>query len=270
MIFGFVLFGFALLCGDAAYAHDPLSDDRAEQWAAWLSVALLAALGGAYMIGAYRQPPKLPLAMCFAAAFILCAYAVLGPLDEWAEVSAAAHMSQHMLFIVVIAPLFVISRPLPQLVAVGGKPALKLLKPVMRLARRPMLAAYIHGAIIWFWHVPYFYNLALDDPWVHVLEHAMFIVSAGLFWWAVLAGSRYRTPWSLLALLFTMMHTGFLGAVLTFAQEPLYGEARDLADQQLAGLIMWVACALPYMSAALWISWRWYHQIDPAHDARAG
>lgn len=61
----------------------------------------------------------------------------------------------------------------------------------------------------------------------------------------LLAGAAKRAPWALLALLFTLMHTGFLGAVLTFAESPLYGEARSLADQQLAGLIMWVVGSVP-------------------------
>jgi cytochrome c oxidase assembly factor CtaG len=57
------------------------------------------------------------------------------------------------------------------------------------------------------------------------------------------------------------MHTGFLGALLTFAREPLYGEARDLQDQQLAGLIMWVVGAIPYLIAAGWCGLRWYRQM---------
>jgi putative membrane protein len=59
-----------------------------------------------------------------------------------------------------------------------------------------------------------------------------------------------------------LMHTGFLGAVLTFARAPLYGEARDLQDQQLAGLIMWVLAAIPYIIASAWIAHRWFRQLE--------
>src|SRR5690606_39700901 len=58
--------------------------------------------------------------------------------------------------------------------------------------------SYIHGAIIWFWHMPYFYMLAVENVWWHALEHLFFLVTAGLFWWAVLKGSRQNTPWALL------------------------------------------------------------------------
>jgi putative membrane protein len=132
---------------------------------------------------------------------------------------------------------------------------------MLRLTRYPLLLAYLHGGVIWFWHMPYFYLLALENPWWHSVEHAFFLVTAGLFWWAVLNTSPRHSGWALLAVLFTLMHTGFLGAVLTFAQQPLYGSTRPLADQQLAGLIMWVVGAIPYMMAAMWIGYRWYLQL---------
>jgi cytochrome c oxidase assembly factor CtaG len=129
------------------------------------------------------------------------------------------------------------------------------------LSRHPLLAAYLHGAVIWFWHTPHFYMLAVRNPWWHIVEHACFLVTAGLFWWALLNANTRRLPWALLALLLTLMHTGILGALLTFARAPLYGEVRDLADQQLAGLIMWVLGAIPYIGASAWLGHRWYRQI---------
>jgi cytochrome c oxidase assembly factor CtaG len=58
------------------------------------------------------------------------------------------------------------------------------------------------------------------------------------------------------------MHTGFLGALLTFANAPFYGDTRSLADQQLAGLIMWVIGGIPYFIASLWIAYRWFRQME--------
>jgi cytochrome c oxidase assembly factor CtaG len=192
---------------------------------------------------------------------LLCWFAVLGPLDQWAQNSASAHMSQHMLFMVVIAPLWVLSGPLPQLAAATGRGGALVWGPLLRFTRHPMLAAWLHGLVIWFWHTPRFYLLALEHPWWHVLEHALFLATAGLFWWAVLRQGRGRTHWALFALLLTLMHTGFLGAVLTFARAPLYGSAGSLPDQQLAGLIMWVPGAIPYLLAAAWVGYRGYRQL---------
>lgn len=253
---------FLLASTTAAFAHDPITSDGQERWAALVSVLILGAFWAVYLAGSWRSRPKPALAALFHLGLILCAFAVLGPLDEWAETNEAAHMAQHMLFMTVIAPIWVIARPLPQLMAGTGRLFAPAWNAVLRLTRHPMICAYIHGFFIWFWHVPYYYVLALENPWWHIIEHACFIATAGLFWWAALKSSRVRAPFALLAVLFTLMHTGFLGALLTFADAPFYGQDRALADQQLAGLIMWVAGGVPYMVASLWIGTRWYTQLQ--------
>jgi putative membrane protein len=248
----------AVMWSTAAAAHDPLFSGGQERLASLANAVALAVLWLFYINGAKRRQAPLQRALQFHGAMLLATVATLGPLDTWAETNEAAHMAQHMLFMVVIAPLFVMSQPLPQLIKGSTYAALRVSRPLLRLARYPMTAAYIHGVAIWFWHIPYFYRLALHNPWLHIVEHACFIVSAGLFWWAVLRNSRSNMPWALLAVLTTLMHTGFLGALLTFAPSPLYGAQRDIGHQQLAGLIMWVAGAIPYITASAWIALRWF------------
>ncbi|MFT6464319.1 MAG: cytochrome c oxidase assembly factor CtaG [Halopseudomonas sp.] len=246
----------------STWAHSPLEGGGQEQLAALLSALVMAGFWLLYLVGAWRVRPAIWQSAAFHTTMILSFYAVLGPLDEWAETSTAWHMVQHMLFMVVIAPLFVLSRPLPQISAGGGRAGALVWEPMLRFTRHPMLTAYVHGMVIWFWHTPYFYVLALDNPWWHVIEHAFFLVTAGLFWWAVLKSGSRNVHWALFALLFTLMHTGFLGAMLTFAQSSLYGADRPLEDQQLAGLIMWVLGAFPYLVASCWVGYRWYQQMQ--------
>lgn len=255
-----------LLYGTPAFAHDPITSDGQERWAALTSALTLAAFWGIYLAGSWRNLPKPSLSFLFHLGLILCTLAVLGPLDTWAETNEAAHMTQHMLFMTIIAPIWVIARPLPQLMAGTGRIATPAWNFILRLTQYPMICAYIHGFFIWFWHVPYYYVLALENPWWHIIEHACFITTAGLFWWAALKSSRARAPWALLAVLFTLMHTGFLGALLTFADEPFYGTDRTVTDQQLAGLIMWVAGGVPYILASLWIGSRWYTRLQSRMD----
>jgi len=248
-----------------ALGHNPLTGSTDERAAGIASAALLVLLWFFYWRGSRRVQPRWQHRLLFHSTFVLCALTVLGPLDDWAKTSTAAHMTQHMLLIVVIAPLWVLSRPLAAIRSGGGQLMSSswrwLWKPFLRIADRPMTAAYLHGFMIWFWHMPYFYMLAVDNPWWHTLEHACFLATACLFWLAVFTGSRRRLPWALIALLFTLMHTGFLGAILTFAGNPLYGEARSLQDQQLAGLIMWITAAIPYLLAAAWVGNRWYQRL---------
>jgi len=251
---------------ELALAHNPLTSRGEGQIAAFLSLLALVTFWVFYLLGVKRKRPLHRQFFLFHIAAILCGLAVLGPLDDWAKTSSAAHMTQHMLLMVVIAPLWVLSRPLAQIIAGSGSLWAWLWRPMLRLTRYPLATAYIHGAIIWFWHMPYFYMVAVENVWWHAFEHVCFLVTAGIFWWAVLKGSRQNTPWALLALLFTLMHTGFLGALLTFASTPLYGEARSLGDQQLAGLIMWVVGGVPYLMAAAWVGNGWYKQLQQQMD----
>lgn len=251
-----------LLCvwAGAAHAHSPIAQEQAD-FAIMFSAAALLLFWLAYCLGARRVKPARAHQLCFHLATAVTALSIFGPLDEWAETNTAAHMVQHMLMMVLIAPLYVIARPLPQWAALHGGAVRLLFAPLLRCVQYPMLAASIHAAVIWFWHAPKFYVLALEQSWWHVFEHFCFLLSAGVFWWAVLRCQKRAAPRALLALLFTLMHTGFLGALLTFAPGSLYGEGRALADQQLAGLLMWVLGGLPYFCAASWIGWRWFNRL---------
>jgi putative membrane protein len=55
-----------------------------------------------------------------------------------------------------------------------------------------------------------------------------------------------------LSLLATMIHTGLLGALMTFSPQPWYA-GYGLEDQQLAGLVMWVPAGMAYPLAALYL-----------------
>lgn len=248
------------------HAHNPLQSDGASFWAAMLAIILLALFWLIYLLGSIKRPPPLGRALLFHSSCLLCAYAVVGPLDDLAETSASAHMLQHMLFMVVITPLWALSLPLPQFAAITGRWGRLLWQPLLRLAAYPLSLAYLHAAIVWFWHTPRFYVLALEHPWWHLVEHICFIFSAAMLWWAVLNCNERNRSWALLALLFTLMHTGFLGALLTFANTLLYYPSHQLADQQLAGLLMWVPGGLPYLLAAAWLGYRWLSGRAANHD----
>ena len=86
--------------------------------------------------------------------------ALLSPLEEMAHALASAHMVQHLLLILVAAPLLskAIRFTLPDLVS-------------------PPLAWLLHTATIWFWHAAVPYDAALDNHLVHVAEHASYVVT---------------------------------------------------------------------------------------------
>jgi cytochrome c oxidase assembly factor CtaG len=127
-------------------------------------------------------------------------------------------------------------------------------------------AWWLHALAIWIWHVPPLFVAALADPALHVLQHACFLGSALLFWRSVVrAGATRRGGGALFSVFTTMLYTGALGALLTFAREPWYVSAAQatllgltpLEDQQLGGLLMWVPGGVAYLVAGLWIVAAW-------------
>jgi putative membrane protein len=92
--------------------------------------------------------------------------------------------------------------------------------------------------------------------------------------WLWLTVRSAPIPVAILILLFTMMQMGLPGALLTFAPAPLYGphvlttEAWSLstvADQQLAGSIMWSEGSFIYLALALGIVWTLLTKSEHAH-----
>jgi putative membrane protein len=128
----------------------------------------------------------------------------------------------------------------------------------------PLAATVIHGAAIWAWHLPALYEASLASEGAHTLQHLTFLGTGLLFWWAFLRGGARRQRAAagpaVLCLFFTTLHTGVLGAFLTFSRSlwyPSYGATTapwglmPLDDQQLAGLIMWIPGGIAYTIAGL-------------------
>jgi putative membrane protein len=247
-------------------------------------LAGLIAAAVAYAAGLrrlWRAGPGAPSAgqaACFAAGLATVALALLSPLDNLAHLLFAAHMAQHMLLVMVAAPLLVLGAPgLPLAVSPppGWRRRLGRLRhrPAVHGARdlltRPLVAWAVHVGTLWAWHMPGPYQAALGNDLVHAVEHASFLATAVLFWWVVLSrqGRRRLAPgFAVLYLFAAALQGSALGALLTLAPAPLYplqaasapawGPA-PLADQQLAGLVMWVPADLVYLGAAgaLFMGW---------------
>lgn len=204
--------------------------------------------------------------------------ALVSPLDAAAEQLLSAHMVQHLLLLAVAPPLLILGRPV--LVGVQGLPA-GLRGDAIRLGRRPALRAatrritnpvfawLLQVAVLWGWHAPRAYEDALANSGVHALEHASFLAVAFLFWWPALEpGEHRRLPRGadVLYLLTAWLQSGALGALFALAPAPIYqvyvarvlvhgGSA--LADQRIAGLVMWMPGGLVYLGAAcaMFVGW---------------
>ncbi len=211
----------------------------ADIWTRWnLDPVLLAALpllALAHLALARRTP-------CLPMAWGLLALVFVSPFCALASALFAARTGHHLLLTAVIPPLLVLA---------GGFARLP--------ASRPTMLALLHALVLWAWHIPAAYALALADTSIYWLMQATLLGTALPLWRAVLDRQAPAGP-ILAALALTLAQTGLLGALLTFARAPLYAfhhattwpwGLSPLADQQLAGALMWTLGALPYLAAAL-------------------
>lgn len=213
----------------------------------------------------------------FLAGIALVAVALLSPLDRASDVLFSAHMTQHEILMLVSAPLMVLGRPLiATLWALGEeeRTALGALFRHKRLAAGwhylsgPFTVLVLHAVVLWGWHVPAMFELALHEESIHVLQHLAFFLTAALFWWTLIHGRYGRLGYGagVLYVFATALHTEILGALLTFDRRSIYAThaARTLAagrdpvaDQQFAGVLMWVPFGAIFVviSLALFAAW---------------
>jgi putative membrane protein len=214
---------------------------------------------------------------CYAAGIAFVLVALVSRLDAFADVLFSAHMSQHELLMLVAAPLVVLGKPfvagawsLPDGARerVLGRVRDGALPGVWRFATHPLLVLALHGVVLWVWHVPALFEAALASESVHALQHAMFFATAVLFWWALIDGRYGRAGYGVsVAYVFaTAMHSGLLGVLATLAHHAWYpthasrtaaAGGSALADQQLAGLIMWIPAGVIFtaIGLALFVAW---------------
>ena len=170
----------------------------------------------------------------------------VSPLCALSSALFSARVLHHMLLVAGVAPL--LARAFPQ-----------------RQAGRIPLAVLVtaHAVILWVWHAPGPYTWGLATVPAYWLMQLSLLGSAWLMWRAILAPSMATGP-ALFALAATIGQMGLLGAVIVFARTPLYvvhftstaaWGITPLADQQFAGLLMWVPAMLPYLGVGLWMAW---------------
>jgi putative copper resistance protein D len=97
------------------------------------------------------------------------------------------HMTQHLILVMVAAPMFALGAPLSLLwSATTGKPhqwvARTLRSPVARFLDLPVVAFGLYALVIPMTHLTSFYNYTLRNDDVRNLEHAIFLVVGSLFW----------------------------------------------------------------------------------------
>lgn len=217
----------------------------ADLLAAWngdpalLAALALAAFAGEWHLRRTRAEARLHRLHWLAMATLVLAF--VSPLCALSAALFSGRVAHHLLLIAVAAPLVAMAFPQAR--------APRFLAPL----------ALLHVVLVWVWHAPAPYAAAMASDAVYWVMELTLIGSGVVLWRGLLApGSPLARV--LLVHLGIVAQMGLLGALITFAPRPLYAPhflstepfgLSALEDQQLAGLLMWVPAAIPYVAAAL-------------------
>jgi putative membrane protein len=207
--------------------------------------------------------------VCFWAGWLALVLSVAPPLDAAASHTLSAHMLQHELMMIVGGPLLAAGRPM--IPALWALPAAVRAVPWWRAQPSAMVAALFHAIAVWIWHAPILYEAAVLNEGIHALQHASFVLTAGLFWWTLIYGRYGRAAYgaSALYVFVTMVHSGVLGAIFALSGSPFYdlyvqraatAGVEPTADQQLAGLFMWIPAGVVLTLAGLALVFAWIRE----------
>lgn len=220
------------------------------------------------LLGQWNLDPVLLVAMiALAALSVIC----LSRVDELRRKRGLLIGTWLMLAALLVSPLCALSSALFSVRVAHHVVMIALVAPVLVMSFPDRWRARIfssgvlgtvfafHAGVLWLWHAPVPYAAAMSDDLLFWAMQLSLLISAVVVWLAVLSpAASFGTALTLL--LGMVFQMGLLGALITFAKVPLYQPhfsttepfgLSTLADQQLAGLIMWVPATIPYLVAAL-------------------
>jgi putative membrane protein len=256
-----------------------------------LALHLLGERRAAVLTGRPRNKRARSRALTFYAGLLAIFLALGTPIETLAEKLLWAHMIEHLLLLLVAAPLIVLGapwmslwRPLPlRLRRALAKTVMRstYFAPVRALSRvlaRPLGAWLVFSVNLVLWHLPILYGLTLRNNSVHVLEHVTFLLFGVVFWAQVINSPPAKASLSYAGRIgyvaAAIIPNVGLSMLLAFSSSPLYapyahlahrpGGITALADQQIAGGIMWSAGDLPFGIAIALLVHRWLAE----HEAR--
>lgn len=255
-------------------------------WLAWnfdLSLVFIAIVAYFYFLGQkkYKKNYSFGNILFFLFGVFFLILGLCSPIDYLAQYYFLFHMIQHLLIIMFAAPAILLGAPtVPVIIGVNKqfpKFAKRLLRwntyrKTLRFFSQPVVAILLYLGIFWGWHLPVFYNAALDSELIHYFQHFTYFVCALLLWWSIIDPRPQKSKFfHLLRILWVFLLTianSALSALIIFTprayykyteiNEELFLSAID--DQKVGGLIMWVAGNMMLLIIAIAIFWVYYNR----------
>lgn len=237
----------------------------------------LLLLGCAYELrarelGRRGRPVPRRRRVAFFSGLTVAALALISPLDWYGENRLLwVHMIQHLLLGDIAPLLIVLGLTGPVLRPVLAR------RPVQRLRwlANPLVALPLWTVDLYGWHLSPAYQAALENPTIHALEHLCFFTFGALMWAAVIEplpgpawfGNGLKAAYTLIVRVAGMA----LSMYFIWDAHPVYGyyvlRARlagttAVADQRVAGLIMFTEGSLVTLGAFAWLFLRFVREME--------
>jgi putative membrane protein len=241
------------------------------RWSIHASTVIgIAALGVVYLWAEkalHRRASYAQRSFFFSGLLVMFA-SLNGPIHDLSDdYLFSAHMVQHLLLTLAVPPLllagvpgWMIRRPL----------ATGFIAPAARYFTRAPIAFVTFNLVIAVWHLPGFYNAAMANHGLHIVEHLMFMVAAVLMWWPLLSQlpelPRLAYPGQMLYSFLMSIPMSIVAIYIAMSDHilyPAYAAAprvlplSPLEDQLLGALIMWIPGGLIFYIIMTVVFFKW-------------
>jgi cytochrome c oxidase assembly factor CtaG len=243
---------------------------------------LVPALAGALLYGMRERTLRArghPLPgwrqWCWYGGLGLIAATLVSPIGHISDELFSVHMVEHLLIADIAALLLVLGLTGP------------MLQPILALRELRWLRVFAHPAValpVWAidfyaWHLPALYQGAVENDWVHALQHLLF-VSFGMAMWMALLGPLPKPAWfgnlaRLVYIIAVRLIETVLANVLLWSGTILYpryaaGErfwhVSPPADQSTAGGVMMIEGSLVTIGLFCWLFLRAARQAEERQE----
>jgi putative membrane protein len=230
----------------------------------------IAALAGIYVWAekALHQRTSLAERTFFFSGLLLMFASLNGPIHDLSDdYLFSAHMVQHLLLTLAVPPLLLAGVPGWMLRPLLSKPAIA---PGVRFFTRAPICFVAFTLVIAVWHLPPFYNAAMANHNLHILEHLMFMGAAVLMWWPLMSQlpefPRLAYPGQMLYSFLMSIPMSIVAIYIAMADHVLYpaysGAPRvlplsPLEDQLLGALIMWIPGGIIFIIIMTVVFFKW-------------
>ncbi len=229
-----------------------------------MSALIVVLPAAALLLLGARRHPRWPRHRTLAGLAGLTALLVAGLLGARADEQLSVHVIEHQLISMVAAPLLVAAAPVRLALGAGGSGlraglARALHTAPARALAQPLVGLTLFSAVMLAAHLPAAQALTQRSAFAHAAEHVA-LLWAAIALWVPLVGVDplpHRTGMAgrLATLVAAMSVMASLGAWLSALPRPAYAAYPDLADQHLAGGLMWEGGMVVLLPAILACAW---------------